>query len=84
MTVALWPTTANDFQKARDFLSETGEELETIPNFGDAAYFWGDRVHVRKGTQGLTVYIGGTGDGSDLKLRETVVALARAGLAKLP
>lgn len=83
VTVALWPTDATSFIENRDFLSETGEKLEPIPDIGDAAYFWGDRIYVRKGTQGLTIYIGGTGDGSDLKLRETVVALARAGLTKL-
>lgn len=83
VTIALWPTDASDFEEARAFLSETGETLETIPDFGDAAYFWGDRVYVRKGTQALTIYIGGAGDGSDLERREKVVALARAGLAKL-
>lgn len=83
VTIALWPTDAQSFEEARDFLSEIGEELEPATNIGDAAYFWGDRIYVRKGARGLTIYIGGAGDGSDLERREMVVALANAALAKV-
>lgn len=81
--ISLWPTDDRAFEDYRGTLSARGAKLELAPEVGDAAYFMDDRLYVRKGTQALTVVIMGGGDGVDARRRETVVAIAKAGLAKL-
>ncbi|HMN81754.1 MAG TPA: hypothetical protein PKA20_17780 [Burkholderiaceae bacterium] len=84
VTIALWPTTAKSFEEFRKTLVQNGVKVENASGLGDTAYFWDDRVYARVGQQGLTVYLSlaGTG-GFDLKRRETAVAIAKAGIAKL-
>lgn len=83
VVITLWPTDARGFEEARGTLNDSGAKLESASNIGDAAYFWDDRIYVRKGTQALTVFLSDADGVSDPQRRETVIAIAKAGLAKL-
>ena len=83
LNISLWPTDAKNFEEFRKTLAESGATLENASGVGDAAYFWDDRIYVRVGDQGLTVWLGTPRDGSDPERRRTVVAVANAGVAKL-
>jgi hypothetical protein len=83
LSISLWPTDAKSFDEFRKTLAASGAKLESTSGVGDVAYFWDDRIYVRVGTHGLTVWLGAPQDGSDPKRRQTVVAVAKAGVAKL-
>jgi hypothetical protein len=83
LNISLWPTDAKRFDAFRKTLAENGATLESTSGVGDVAYFWNDRIYVRVGNHGLTVFLGAPQDASDPERRQTVVAVAKAGVAKL-
>jgi hypothetical protein len=83
LNISLWPTDARKFDEFRKTLTEAGARLESTSGVGDAAYFWDDRIYVRVGNQGLTIWHGAPQDGVDTRRRNMVVAVAKAGIAKL-
>jgi hypothetical protein len=78
--VALGPTDAKTFATFRGLLKE---QAEIQAGVGDEAYFWGNvRMHVRVGTQSLTIGLARNDDGN-AKTKAQVLALAKLGASRL-
>lgn len=78
--VALGPIDAKTFARYRGLL---GTQAETQAGVGDEAYFWGNvRIHVRVGTNALTLGIA-RNDQGDATTRAQVLALAKLGAPRL-
>ena len=78
--VALGPTDAKTFAKLRGLL---GNQAETQAGVGDEAYFWGNvRIHVRVGTQALTLGLA-RNDQGNATTKAQVLALAKLGAPRL-
>jgi hypothetical protein len=78
--VALGPTDAKTFATFRKVL---GTQAETQADIGDETYSWGNvRVHVRVGTQALTLGIARNDEGN-AKTKAQLLALAKLGAPRL-
>ena len=75
VVLRLWPTDARGFEEVRGTLDDSGAKFESAPGIGDAAYFLGDRIYARKGTQALSVLLEDPQNRSDPKRREIVTAV---------
>jgi hypothetical protein len=83
VTISLSPTVRADFDEFRKVLVEQGEKPEGVPGVGDAAYFWHPgRVYVLTGRTMITVSFSNE-TGVSEKMKEDLLALARAVMAKL-
>ena len=83
LVIRLWPTDARGFEEVRGTLDDSGAQRESATGIGDAAYYSGDRIYARKGTQALSVFFEGAEVDSQANRRDVVTAIAKAGLAKL-
>ena len=78
--VALGPIDAKTFARYRGLL---GTQAETQAGVGDEAYFWGNvRIHVRVGTNALTLGIA-RNDQGNATTKAQVLALAKLGAPRL-
>ena len=78
--VALGPIDAKTFARYRGLL---GAQAETQAGVGDEAYFWGNvRIHVRVGTNALTLGIA-RNDQGNATTKAQVLALAKLGAPRL-
>jgi hypothetical protein len=78
--VALGPEDAKTFAQVRGLL---GVQAEMQAGVGDEAYFWGNqRIHVRVGTQTLTLGFA-RNDGGNATTKAQVLALAKLGAPRL-
>lgn len=66
----------------RQLLVEQGEKVEPVSGVGDEAFYWGDRIHVRVGTQLLVIFNGDSSQPS-ARVRAEILALAKLGAQKL-
>jgi hypothetical protein len=83
VTISLSPTVRADFDEFRKVLVEQGEKPETVTGVGDAAYFWHPgRVYVLTGRTMITVSFSNE-TGVNEKMKQDLLALARAVLTKL-
>jgi len=83
VTIALSPTTRTDFDAFAKLLVEQGEKPEVVSGVGDAAYFWHPgRVYVLSGRTMITVSLSNETGVTD-KMKQDLLALARAVMAKL-
>ena len=83
VTISLSPTTRADFDQFRTLLVDQGEKPEPVTGVGDAAYLWHPgRVYVLSGRTMLTVSFSNETTVTD-KLKQDLLALARAVIAKL-
>jgi hypothetical protein len=82
LTISLWPTTPHEFDAFRQTLADSGVELEAAAALGDSAYYWDNRLYVRRAHQGLTIQLGDVTQ-ADPERRRKLQAIARAALAKL-
>lgn len=84
VTVSLSPTARADFDEFRKLLVEQGEKPEAVTGIGDAAYFWHPgRVYVLTGRTMITVSFSNETGGVNEKMKQDLLALARAVVAKL-
>ena len=84
LRISLWPTTREEFEEFRKLISESyPNDVETVSGVGDQAYWWTNRIYVRKGSRGLTVFFGNSRDSVHQNDRDRVLAVAKAALAKL-
>ncbi len=83
VTIALSPTARADFDEFKKVLVEQGEKPESVSGVGDAAYFWHPgRVYVLTGRTMITVSFSNE-TGVNEKMKQDLLALARAVVAKL-
>ena len=83
VTVSLSPTARADFDEFRKLLAEQGEKPEVVTGVGDAAYFWHPgRVYVLTGRTMITVSFSNE-TGVNEKMKQDLLALARAVMTKL-
>ena len=83
VSIALSPTTRATFDEFRKLLVEQGEKPEAVTGIGDAAYFWHPgRVYVLTGQTMITVSFSNE-TGVSEKMKQDLLALARAVLTKL-
>ena len=83
VTISLSPTVRATFDEFRKLLVEQGEKPETVTGVGDAAYFWHPgRVYVLTGRTMITVSFANE-TGVNEKMKQDLLALARAVLTKL-
>jgi hypothetical protein len=83
VTISLSPTTRANFDEFRTVLVEQGEKPEAVSGVGDAAYFWHPgRVYVLTGRTMITVSFSNE-TGVNEKIKQDLLALARAVMTKL-
>ena len=83
VTISLSPTARADFDEFRKLLVEQGEKPENVSGVGDAAYFWHPgRVYVLAGPTMITVSFSNE-TGVNEKMKQDLLALARAVMARL-
>jgi hypothetical protein len=83
VSIALSPTTKAGFDELRKLLAEQGEKPEAVTGVGDAAYFWHPgRVYVLTGRTMVTVSFSNETAVNE-KIKQDLLALARAVVAKL-
>jgi hypothetical protein len=83
VTVSLSPMERAGFDEFRTLLVEQGEKPEGVPGLGDAAYFWHPgRVYVLTGRTMITVSFSNE-TGVSEKVKQDLLALARAVMARL-
>jgi hypothetical protein len=82
IAIALSSSSKKDFDDFRKLLTEQGEKVEPVNGVGDEAFYWGDRIHVRSGSQMLVIWNGDSSQPS-AKVRADILALAKLGVAKL-
>jgi hypothetical protein len=83
VTISLSPTTRTDFEAFAKLLVEQGEKPEVVSGVGDAAYFWHPgRVYVLTGRTMITVSFSNETGVTD-KMKQDLLALARAAMTKL-
>jgi hypothetical protein len=83
VTISLSPTTNANFDEFRKLLVEQGEKPEIVTGVGDAGYFWHPgRVYVLSGRTMITVSFSDV-TGVNEKMKQELVALARAVVTKL-
>ena len=83
VTVSLSPTTSANFDEFRKLLVEQGEKPEAVRDVGDAAYFWHPgRIYVRTGQTMITVSFSNENTVNE-KMKQDLLALARAVMTKL-
>jgi hypothetical protein len=80
LNVWVGPSTPKDFAAFRDLLATEGKKPESVAGVGDEAYFWDERIYVRAGSRGLTIWLGAPGGEA---ARKAVLALAKVGAGKL-
>ncbi|WP_173050952.1 hypothetical protein [Nitrospira sp. KM1] len=83
LNLSLWPTTPKDFDEFKKTLADGGAILENASGVGDAAYYWDNRIYVRTGNNGVTVWLGVPVDGVSQKQRQTVLSVAKAAVSRL-
>ena len=80
VNIALGPMDAKTFAKLRELV---GNQAETQAGVGDEAFFWGNvRIHVRVGTQALTIGLA-RNDQGNATTKAHVLALAKLGAPRL-
>ena len=80
VNIALGPMDAKTFAKVRDLV---GTQAEMQAGVGDEAFFWGNvRIHVRVGTQALTIGFA-RNDQGNATTKANVLALAKLGAPRL-
>ena len=80
VNVAVGPEDAKTFAQIRGLM---GAQAETQPGVGDEAYSWGNqRIHVRVGTQTLTIGFA-RNDGGNATTKAQVLALAKLGAPRI-
>lgn len=79
LNVWVGPSTAKDFAAFHEQLAKEGKNLQAA-DVGDEAYFWDERLYVRVGDRGLTIWLGEPGGEA---ARKAVLALAKVGAGKL-
>ena len=83
VSIALGPTTRANFDEFRKLLVNQGEKPEAVTGVGDSAYFWHPgRVYVLAGQTMITVSLSNE-TGVNEKMKQDLLALARAVLTKL-
>ena len=80
VNIALGPMDAKTFAQVRKLV---GTQAETQAGVGDEAFFWGNvRIHVRVGTQALTIGLA-RNDQGNATTKANVLALAKLGAPRL-
>ena len=80
VNIALGPMDAKTFAKVRELV---GTQAEMQAGVGDEAFFWGNvRIHVRVGTQALTIGLA-RNDQGNATTKAHVLALAKLGASRL-
>ena len=80
VNIALGPMDANTFAKVRELV---GTQAEMQAGVGDEAFFWGNvRIHVRVGTQALTIGFA-RNDQGNATTKAQILALAKLGAPRL-
>ena len=84
MTITTNPTSPNTFAESRRLMQADAED---VPGIGDGAYLYGPAmIYVRVGNRGFSIRLHvntpSTAAGRT-RLREVMLSLARAGVAKL-
>ena len=78
ITVPAQAVTPEDFNEFRDMI---GPDAEAVSGVGDAAYFWGSRIYVRRGGRQLTISV------ADRELtppiRSALTSLGQTGASRL-
>lgn len=83
VSISLSPTTRASFDEFRTLLVEQGEKPEPATGVGDSAYFWHPgRLYVLTGQTMITVSFSNETGVND-KMKQDLVALARAVMTKL-
>lgn len=83
LNISLWPTTPKDFDEFKKMIADNGAILENVSGVGDAGYYWDNRLYVRTGDNGVTVWFGVPIDGVDQKQRQRVLSVAKAAVNRL-
>lgn len=71
------------FDEFKKTLADNGAVLENVSGVGDASYYWDNRIYVRTGDNGVTVWLGMSVDGVDQKQRQMVLSVAKAAVNRL-
>ena len=80
VNIAVGPMDAKTFAKVRDLV---GTQAEVQAGVGDEAFFWDNvRIHVRVGTQALTIGFARNDDGN-ATTKANLLALAKLGAPRL-
>jgi hypothetical protein len=80
VNIAVGPMDAKTFAKVRELV---GTQAEMQAGVGDEAFFWGNvRIHVRVGTQALTIGFA-RNDQGNATTKAHVLALAKLGAPRL-
>jgi hypothetical protein len=83
ISITLSPSSSKkNLDDLRALLVDQGEKVEPVSGVGDEAFYWGDRIHVRVGSQLLVIFNGDSSQPS-AKVRAEILALARLGAQKL-
>jgi hypothetical protein len=84
VTITTNPTTPNTFAESRRLMQADAEDVSGI---GDAAYLYGPAmIYVRVGNRGFSIRLHVNAPSTDAgrtRLRQVILSLARAGVAKL-
>ncbi|MGC4098034.1 MAG: hypothetical protein QM706_13040 [Nitrospira sp.] len=83
LNISIWPTTPKDFDAFKKILADDGVKLDNISGVGDEGYYWDNRLYVRAGDKGITVWFGVPAGGVDQKQRKTVFSVANAAVNRL-
>ena len=83
LNISLWPTSVKSFDEFKKTLADNGAVLENVSGVGDASYYWDNRIYVRTGDNGVTVWLGMSIDGVDQKQRQMVLSVAKAAVNRL-
>lgn len=78
-SISIGVQSAESFTAVRAMLEREPSKPHGVPNLGDDAYFWDDRLYVRLGQRSLTVWVAVAGEPS----RVSALALAKAVIDKL-
>jgi hypothetical protein len=83
LNISLWPATSKDFDEFKKTLADNGASLENVSGVGDAGYYWDNRIYVRTGDNGITVWLGTPVSDVDQKRRQMVLSVAKAAVNRL-
>ena len=82
ITVSVAASSKADFDHFRKLLADEGAKPEVVSGVGDDAYYWDNRIYVRVGSRGMTIWNGEPQQSAE-KLRSEVLTLAKILAPKL-